>query len=93
MTYVGNFTLIKDEAFGDYHIDTSQKLTRHIRATWKLQKTVVNISAKLFKKKTGGVHRRTKNQLHAGRVWKVGSYGKIKIQLLGAKKVTKKDLW
>ena len=54
MRYVGHFTLLKDEAFGDYHIDTSQNLTRQIRTTWNLRKkTGAYISAKMFKKKTG----------------------------------------
>ena len=31
----GDFTLAKDEAFGDYHLDVSQKSNRHIRVTVK----------------------------------------------------------
>ena len=36
MACVGDFTLVKDEASGGYHVDTSQKSTRHIRATVKI---------------------------------------------------------
>ena len=52
MTYVGDFTHTKEEAFGDYHNDISQKSTRHIRATVKnYEKTGVYIFVKLSKKK------------------------------------------
>ena len=55
MTFYGDFTLAKDEAFGDYHVDISQKSDRHIRATVKTyEKTGVYIFVKLFKKKTDG---------------------------------------
>ena len=35
MTFYGLFTLAKDEALGDYHVDTSQKPNRFIQATAK----------------------------------------------------------
>ena len=55
MTFYGDFTVAKDEAFGDYHVDISQKSSRHIRATVKTyEKTGVYIFVKLFKKKTEG---------------------------------------
>ena len=55
MTFYGDFTLAEDEAFGDYHVDISQKSNRHIRATVKTyEKTGVYIFVKLFKKKTDG---------------------------------------
>ena len=41
MSYVGNFTLTKDDAFGDYHIDILKKSIRHIWATVKNYETGV----------------------------------------------------
>ena len=53
MTYVRDFT--KDEAFGDYHFDISQTLTRHPQATVKnYEKTDVYVFVNFFKKKTIG---------------------------------------
>ena len=50
MTFYADFTLAKNEAFGDYHVDISQKSNRHIRATVKTyEKTGVYIFVKLFK--------------------------------------------
>ena len=55
MTSVGDFTLTEDEASGDYHIDTSQKSTRHLRANVEnYEKTGVYTFVKLFKNKTDG---------------------------------------
>ena len=55
MTFYGDFNLAKNDAFGDYHVDISQKSNRHIRATVKTyEKSGVYIFVKLFKKKTDG---------------------------------------
>ena len=54
-SFYGDFTLAKDEAFGDYHVDISQKSDRHIRATVETyEKTGVYIFEQLFRKKTDG---------------------------------------
>ena len=68
MTFYGDFTLAKDEAFGDCHVDISQKSNRHIRATVKTyEKTAVYIFEKLLKKKTDGEFTLWKNLIHTGR--------------------------
>ena len=55
MTFYGDFTLAKDEAFGDYHVHISQISNRHIRATVKTyEKTGLYIFLKLFRKNTDG---------------------------------------
>ena len=80
MAYVGDFTLSKDEAFGDYHVDTSHNSTRHIRATVKNYEEIrrLHFCRIIQKENKRRVHLRAqKNQLHAGRVWKVTCYGKI----------------
>ena len=59
MTYVGDFTFTKDEAFGVYHIDISQKSTLHVRATVK---NYEQSGVYIF------VQHRAKNQIHAGRI-------------------------
>ena len=54
MAFYGDFTLAKNEAFGVYHVDISQKSNRHIRGTVKTyEKNGVCIFVKRFKKTDG----------------------------------------
>ena len=55
LTNVGDFTLTKNETYGDYHNNFSQKSTHHSRAAVKTyEKTGVSNFVDLFKTKTDG---------------------------------------
>ena len=92
MTFYGDFTLAKVEAFGDYPVDISQKSNRQIRATVKTyEKTGVYIFVKLFKKKTNGEFTLWQKICFTQEEFeKLLGAGKLILQPPTVKKVTKK---
>ena len=80
MTFYGDFTLAKDEAFGDRHVDISQKSSCHIRAAVRTyeKNQGLHLCETIQKENERRNHLLAKNLFHTGRIWKVTGCGEDK---------------